>query len=163
MTYLTDSKYTKSGRLRKRNPWKTMIWKAKCNARPGHLKGNGAARKEYLPVTIDWIYLQNQWFKQDGKCYWSGYPIDPQGIYERNNPLAMSLERRDDALGYVPGNVVLALRLFNLGRQTTPEDIFVNQVQSLREHFEGKQIKSSLREFIAFDPDDSNEKLKKQY
>lgn len=150
MSYLTESNYTKNGRRRKRNPWKTMMWKAKCNARPGHLKHNGAARKEYLPVTVDWVYLQNQWFKQDGKCYWSGYPIDPDGIYERFNPLAMSLERLDDALGYIPGNVVLALRVFNLGRQTTPEDKFRKQMNLLKDHFQGKQIQSSLREFISF-------------
>ncbi len=152
MSYLEGGKFKKNGKPRKRNPWKTMIWKAKANARPGHLKMNGAARKKYLPVTIDWMYLQSQWIKQGGRCYWSGYPIDPNGIYERDNPLAMSCERLDDKEGYVPGNVVLALRLFNLGRQTTPEDKFKKQMDSLREHFQGTLKVASLAEFLVIQP-----------
>ena len=127
-----------------KNPWKTLIAKAKTAARPGQEKKNGIKRTEPLDVTIDEIYLQKQFIKQDGKCYWTGYPINPYGIYEKNNPLSPSLDRLDENDGYIPGNVVISLRLFNLGRQRCPEKKFKEQIDSLKEHFIGKDIKVSL-------------------
>ena len=96
-----------------------------------------------LDVTIDEIYLTSQFSKQDGKCYWTDFPIDPYGVYESPNP-APSLERLDESKGYVPGNVVICLRLFNLGRQRCPEKKFRYQVNQLREHFIGNQVKIDL-------------------
>ena len=131
-----------------RNPWKTLIAKAKTAARPGQEKKNGIKRTEPLNVTIDEMFLVKQFYKQNGKCYWTEFPIDPHGVYEKNNPLAPSLERLDESKGYVPDNVVICLRLFNLGRQRCPEKKFKQQVNQLREHFMGKQVTSSLVDFL---------------
>jgi hypothetical protein len=127
-----------------RNPWKTLIAKAKTAARPGQEKKNGIKRTEPLDVSIDEFYLIKQYKQQNGKCYWTEYPIDPYGVYERNNPLAPSLERLDESKGYIPNNVVIALRLFNLGRQRCPENKFRDQVMKLKNHFNGNQIVSKL-------------------
>ena len=127
-----------------RNPWKTLIAKAKTAARPGQEKKNGIKRTEPLDVTIDEFYLINQYKKQNGNCYWTEYPIDPYGVYEKNNPLAPSLERLDESKGYIPDNVVIALRLFNLGRQRCPENKFRDQVIKLKDHFNGNQVASKL-------------------
>ena len=127
-----------------RNPWKTLIAKAKTAARPGQEKKNGIKRTEPLDVTIDEFYLIEQFKKQDGKCYWTDYPINPYGVYESNNPLAPSLERLDESKGYIPDNVVIALRLFNLGRQRCPEDKFKIQIAQLKEHFNGNLVEGKL-------------------
>ena len=131
-----------------RNPWKTLISKAKTAARPGQEKKNGIKRTEPLDVTIDEMYLIKQFSKQDGKCYWTEFPIDPHGVYEKNNPLAPSLERLDESKGYIPDNVVICLRLFNLGRQRCPENKFRGQIKLLKEHFVGNKITVDLTKIM---------------
>jgi hypothetical protein len=131
-----------------KNPWKTLIAKAKIAARPGQEKKNGIKRTEPLEVTIDEIYLIKQFNKQNGKCYWTDFPINLYGVYEKNNPLSPSLERLNEYDGYIPGNVVIALRLFNLGRQRCPEDKFKTQINQLREHFQGKYSLVSLENYF---------------
>ena len=131
-----------------KNPWKALTAKAKTAARPGQEKKNGIKRTEPLDVTIDEFYLRNQFAEQNGNCYWTEFPIDPFGVYEKSNPLSPSLERLDESLGYIPGNVVIALRLFNLGRQRCPEKKFRNQVEKLKKHFQGKQVTSNLHNFL---------------
>jgi len=127
-----------------RNPWKTLVSKAKTAARPGQEKKNGIKRTEPLDVTIDENFLVKQYKEQNGLCYWTDYPINPFGVYEKNNPLAPSLERLDESKGYIPDNVVICLRLFNLGRQRCPEKKFKMQVQNLKEHFKGNKIVAKL-------------------
>ena len=131
-----------------RNPWKTLISKAKTAARPGQEKKNGIKRTEPLDVTIDEEYLIKQYSKQNGKCYWTEFPVDPYGVYEKNNPLAPSLERLDESKGYVPSNVVICLRLFNLGRQRCPENKFRGQIELLKEHFMGNKVTIDLTEIM---------------
>ena len=131
-----------------RNPWKTLISKAKTAARPGQEKKNGIKRTEPLDVTIDEMYLIKQFSKQDGKCYWTEFPIDPHCVYEKNNPLAPSLERLDESKGYIADNVVICLRLFNLGRQRCPENKFRGQIKLLKEHFIGNKVTVDLSEIM---------------
>lgn len=131
-----------------KNPWKKLICSAYRSAAPGQVKKNGIKRTEALDVTIDEIYLVKQFSKQNGKCYWTEFPINPQGVFESHNPLAPSLERLDDTKGYVPGNVVIALRLFNLGRQRCPEEKFKLQINNLKEHFSGKFSKNGLEQLF---------------
>ena len=132
-----------------KNPWKALVQKAKTAARPGQEKKNGIKRTEPLDVTIDEQYLIHQFAKQNGKCYWTGYPINPQGIFLSPNPLAPSLERLDESLGYIPENVVIALRLFNLGRQRCPESMFKEQIQSLKDHFSGVDTRNALEKMLS--------------
>ena len=131
-----------------RNPWKTLISKAKTAARPGQEKKNGIKRTEPLDVTIDEMYLIKQFSKQDGMCYWTEFPLDPHGVYEKNNPLAPSLERLDESKGYIADNVVICLRLFNLGRQRCPENKFRGQIKLLKEHFIGNKVTVDLTEIM---------------
>lgn len=131
-----------------KNPWKALIAKAKTAARPGQEKKNGIKRTEPLDVTIDDVYLIKQFSKQNGKCYWTGFPINPQGVFESNNPLAPSLERLDENKGYIPENVVIALRLFNLGRQRCPESKFRDQIDQLKQHFSGLMLKNGLEQLL---------------
>lgn len=104
------------------NPWKFLIRRARGNSRPGFLKGNGTKRDYYLDVTIDEQYLMELYKKQDGRCYWSNYPLDPKDVFKKHCPKAISLDRLDDSKGYIPGNVVLTTRGENLGRKDCPVD-----------------------------------------
>ncbi len=131
-----------------RNPWKALVAKAKTAARPGQEKKNGIKRTEPLDVTIDELYLAKQFSKQRGKCYWTDFPINPQGVFESHNPLAPSLERLDDTKGYIPENVVIALRLFNLGRQRCPKEKFKELVNELKQYFSGNTLKNPLEELL---------------
>ena len=131
-----------------RNPWKKLIQSAYRSAAPGHIKKNGIKRTEPLDVTITESYLAEQFLKQNRKCYWTEFPIDPQGVFESHNPLAPSLERLDDSKGYIPENVVIALRLFNLGRVRCPEVKFKEQINQLRCHFSGNTIKNPLEQLL---------------
>ncbi len=62
--------------------------------------------------------------EQDGKCYWSGLPLKEEYNYIKHHPLAISVERLDNQLGYTYENTVLTRRLYNLGRMAFPEDEF---------------------------------------
>ncbi len=137
----------------KRSPWKTLYTRSKLNAQPGWKKGNGIARKEALEVTISAEWLESQFNNQKGKCYWSGYPMDPMRLFGENfDPLAPSLERLDNKKGYVPGNVVICLRLLNLGRQAYPAGQFEKVMIKLRAHFRDESPESSVMDFIDIDP-----------
>jgi hypothetical protein len=130
--------------MKQRNPWKTLLAKAKSAAKPGQEKKNGIKRTEPLDVTITEQYIAQQYKSQDGKCYWSDYPIDPYGVYESQNPFAPSLDRLDESKGYIPGNVVITLRLMNLGRQTCPPNKFKEKIKKLQNHFKGEIVISQL-------------------
>tara|TARA_B100001741_G_scaffold294371_1_gene276653 strand:- start:58 stop:534 length:477 start_codon:yes stop_codon:yes gene_type:complete len=131
-----------------KDPWKLLVCRARGNAKPGHLKGNGIAREEALPLDITAQSLRDQYNKQEGKCYWSGFPIDINGLLERSNPLAPSLDRLDDDKGYTQDNVVLTIRLFNLGRQTCPADKFRKICDKIERHYKGEQVVASLSSFM---------------
>lgn len=112
-----------------KDPWKRLILRAKGNARPGYLKLNGIKRDYFLEVTITPQYLMEQFKRQDGKCYWSGYPLNPNDIFKSRCPWSISLDRLDDSKGYVPGNVVLTTRAENLGRKDTPFDVYQKYIE----------------------------------
>ena len=135
-----------------KDPWKLLINRAKGNAKPGQLKGNGIARTEALEVNITVDSLKEQFLKQEGRCYWSGFPINMEGIRERKNPLAPSLDRLDDTKGYTRDNVVLTIRLFNLGRQTCPADKFRGICDLIKAHYRGEKVRNTVTDFIDPDP-----------
>ena len=56
----------------------------------------------------------------------------------------LALERLDESKGYIPDNVVICLRLFNLGRQRCPEKKFRSQLIQLKEHFMGNKVIGDL-------------------
>lgn len=70
------------------------------------------------------------WMKQRGRCYWTGVPMVPS--VEKRDPQRPSLDRLDNAIGYVPGNVVLATAFANIGRQTASSMRFADFLLTLR-------------------------------
>ena len=118
-----------------KNPWLFLINRAKGNARPGYIKLNGIKRDYYLEVTITERDLIQIYKNQNGKCYWSGYPLNPNDVFKARCPWAMSLDRLDDKKGYVPGNVVLTTRAENLGRKDTSLKDYQKYVDTRNKYF----------------------------
>jgi hypothetical protein len=75
-------------------------------------------------ILLDEGLLVKKFDEQDGKCYWSGLPLKEEYNYIKHHPLAISVERLDNRLGYTYENTVLTRRLYNLGRMAFPEDEF---------------------------------------
>lgn len=75
-----------------------------------------------LEHLVDEIYLEEQWIKQNGKCYWLKFAIDidvpTQSLYKA------TLDRLVPSKGYVRGNVVWASRFANVGRSNVPAEEF---------------------------------------
>lgn len=85
------------------------------------LKG---ATKRKLPVTITPEYLELLWKEQDGKCYLTGEPIYlPKRATE--SFYTASLDRLDNNLGYIKGNVKWCHRTINFMKYTMDLDDFV--------------------------------------
>ncbi len=98
----------------------------------GRNKVSGRPVKEVTITEQDIITIYNQ---QNGKCYWSGLPLDPSFNKIKHHPFAISPERLDNSKPYDINNVVLCRRLFNLGRMAFPEKDFEEVVKMLREEF----------------------------
>lgn len=94
--------------------WKNVEMSAKHGAggaRISKLRGHG---ERDLSISIDDI--KDLWHKQNGKCYWLGIDMSLEDLEIKNSPFAVSVERLDNNLGYVHGNIVLASRFANRGR-----------------------------------------------
>lgn len=70
---------------------------------------------------------------QKGRCYWSNIFMDTGYNLISKHPLAISVDRLDNKLGYTTENVVLTLRLFNLGRSDFSSKDFSRLVAHLKE------------------------------
>jgi hypothetical protein len=86
-------------------------------------------------VTINEQDLINIYNQQNGKCYWSGLPLDQSFNKIKHHPFAISPERLDNSKPYDMTNVVLCRRMFNLGRMAFPEKDFEEAMKILKEEF----------------------------
>ena len=75
-------------------------------------------------VDIDHVYLEGLFHSQNGKCYHLQTVIDPMDVFISNHPLSPSVDRIDNSLGYVKGNVVITTRFANRGRETADDKWF---------------------------------------
>ena len=72
--------------------------------------------------------------QQSGKCYWSKIPLDEKYNYITKHPLAISVDRLDNTIGYCFDNVALTLRVFNLGKGSYKGD-FPEVIEHLKEQW----------------------------
>lgn len=67
-------------------------------------------------------FLMALWREQEKKCSYSGLEMSLNGY--QNNPLAMTVDRIDPALGYVQNNIVLCCSMVNRMKQNmTPSEL----------------------------------------
>ena len=70
----------------------------------GHTRRlNRTATNKLCPVTINTEYLVKLFRDQRGRCQYTGVPLKINGDFK------FSVERYDNAVGYVPGNVCLVI------------------------------------------------------
>ena len=89
-----------------------------CN----HNKTNNRRTSEkQLEIDVTWEEIYVVLEEQDFKCAFTGIPLEPgygqsgHLIYEAYHPLAPSLDRIDNDIGYHMDNVRIILRFINLG------------------------------------------------
>ena len=113
--------------------WKVVWSNVKLSAKHGaggarisKLRGHG---ERDLEITLDDI--KQLWVKQNGKCYWLNIDMSLEDVMIKDSPFAVSVERLDNDLGYVPGNIVLASRFANRGRGAYAGDDFKSRLDNL--------------------------------
>ena len=85
------------------------------------------SKKYQRQVLIDTAFLNALWEKQQGRCHWSGIPMEKL----RNTPWVVSLDRLDNSRGYEPGNVALCAWVINRARGNLPEEDFLDVLTTL--------------------------------
>lgn len=108
---------------------KTGAKKTKINLDGGYTRG----RRECILVDISIKDLINQFEKQNGFCYWFNKPMDLNNNLIPHHPLALSVDRIDNSLGYTKDNFVLCFRFANVGRGKWPSKEFGAIVSALKE------------------------------
>lgn len=98
--------------------WKAKRWAKKCF----HAACASSKRRGHAPPTIDEAFIEALYESQKCLCYWTGVLMEPSPI--QHAPLQPSLERLDNAVGYIPGNVVLACYCINRARRDIPAKDF---------------------------------------
>jgi hypothetical protein len=79
------------------------------------------AKKRNLEVSVSIEYLWDLFLKQEGKCYYTGYPIT---LNTRNKPKTASIDRVDNRKGYIEGNVVWCRKDINIMKMDKPIEDF---------------------------------------
>jgi hypothetical protein len=91
-------------------------------------------RKNALEVNIEWTDLRDQYYKQDGKCYWLNIDLNLSDNLVSWHPLAISCDRIDNAIGYTKDNIVISSRFANLGRGAANKELFVSSLEKIKTH-----------------------------
>lgn len=85
-------------------------------------------RKYEIDIDVD--YINHLYDNQNGKCFWFGVDLIPSKI--KKHPQQPSLDRLDINLGYIKGNVVLSCYSANIGRNETPQNIWVEFLKLIK-------------------------------
>lgn len=100
-------------------------------------------------VEIDHLFLEKLFFEQNGRCAYLKTIIDPMDVFISNHPLAPSVDRIDNSLGYIRDNVVIATRFANRGKESANDIWFRNHcVPRLVDGLINNSILPNLEDFI---------------
>jgi len=83
-----------------------------------------------LEINIDIEYINYLFENQQGKCYWFGVDLIPSSF--KKHPQQPSLDRLNNKLGYVKGNVVLSCYSANIGRNENEQDVWIEFIKHIK-------------------------------
>ena len=83
-----------------------------------------------LIVDIDLEYIDYLFKKQKGKCFWFGVDLIPSE--NKKHPQQPSLDRLNNKLGYIKGNVVLSCYSANIGGNENDSDVWKNFIKLIK-------------------------------
>jgi hypothetical protein len=83
-----------------------------------------------LECDIDVDYINFLFEKQKGKCYWFGVDLIPS--INKKHPQQPSLDRLNNNLGYVKGNVILSCYSANIGRNENSENVWIEFIKQIK-------------------------------
>lgn len=87
-------------------------------------------KHRHLEFDIDIEYINYLFEKQRGKCYWFGVDLIPSSL--KKHPQQPSLDRINNNLGYVKGNVVLSCYSANIGRNENNENVWIEFIKQIK-------------------------------
>jgi hypothetical protein len=123
-------------------------------------QSRASAEVRGIKFEINATYIEQLFAEQGGVCAISGLPL---WVDRRNlNPTA-SLDRRDSARGYVPGNVQWVHKSVNIMKLHLHEDYFIGMCMKIAEHRGGEPLTQAQRHVLAGQPHTSKDRPKNPY
>jgi hypothetical protein len=120
--------------------WNNVKLSARYGAGGGRVHKNDGQMRDLTICIDDLVYL---WEKQQGRCHWLNIKMSLEDLEIKDSPFAPSVERLNNDLGYVSGNVVLASRFANRGRGAYQNDDFYDRLESLLKEARGDYWKDT--------------------
>lgn len=81
-------------------------------------------------------HLLELWDKQNQICFYTGEKMNINGY--KNNPLAMTVDRKNCKKGYIKGNIVLCTSIVNRIKQNLSVDELLNLCDKIKTHLKNK-------------------------
>jgi hypothetical protein len=98
-------------------------------------KKSAGDRNQEFSITYD--YLKEQWENQQGLCLYTGWEMTTK----TNDLTLVSIERKDNQKGYIPGNVVLVCWCVNRARARMSIKDFVSMCEAVSKTYDKQQEK----------------------
>src|SRR5687767_13093228 len=94
------------------------------------------SRKNCWKGSLTTQYLIDLWNKQEGKCYYTGEVLIPEGGRGTNKPAqnSASLDKLNPELGYIEGNVAWCSFRLNTMKGNATEEQFFATLQVILDH-----------------------------
>lgn len=97
------------------------------------LKGaKASARNRHQEFNITFEDLENLWKAQSGKCLYTGWTMTTK----TKDLTLVSIERKDNAIGYTKDNVVLVCWCVNRAKATMSKQDFINMVKAIANNYQ---------------------------
>jgi hypothetical protein len=100
----------------------------------GLQKFNKKYGKGVKEIEVSYIDIYKKYDDQDGKCYYTGFPLEAKYNYISYHPFAISVARLVTNLSYNSNSLLLRPLLANLARCSYGGDFFVI-IDEMKEHF----------------------------
>ena len=113
-------------------PFKKLLQNVHLNAsRPSPTRISGTPDYKEKFVGLDAEYLQHLFYDvQKSKCHWLEVELNPEWVFDAGHPLAISVDRL--GYDYIKGEVVICSRFANLGRNTYPDEKFMDVLRYIK-------------------------------